>query len=243
MKRMHTLHPTLSYAPPLVLQALVSLQRQLEQQLSSAGLHPSSFHAQALQGIFLKALVPLIDLKTLLTDASSSAAKPGEAAAAVKVLRLFHLPASYDASILPEGRNVLSGFSGDEQTGNTGGAAAADPTMDVPAAAAESAFSTAESAPAAPVHLPIEKDAVRLQTSGEAMFTGDVAAHMGGRMLYLAGGPPTCATQSLLRDPDILLHLHLCFLLITPASSTQRMTGALSLRAQGMGSTSNAAAT
>lgn len=191
----------LPYIHPLVLQGLVFLLHQLQQQLSSAGLHPSTFQAQALQGIFLKALVPLIDPKTLLavttplSGTNSSTATLGEAAAAVQVLRLFQLPASYDARILPEGQNVLSGFGGNEQTGGTAAAAVA-------AAAAESAFGSAESAPAAPVHLPIEKDAVRLQTSGEAMFTGDVAARMRGRVLYLAGGPPTCATSPSLRGED-----------------------------------------
>lgn len=40
---------------------------------------------------------------------------------------------------------------------------------------------------ALPLHLPVEKDAVRLQASGEAEYTGDVAARMGERVLYLAG--------------------------------------------------------
>lgn len=38
-----------------------------------------------------------------------------------------------------------------------------------------------------PLHLPVEKEGVRLQASGEAEFTGDVADKRGGDRLYLAG--------------------------------------------------------
>jgi hypothetical protein len=38
-----------------------------------------------------------------------------------------------------------------------------------------------------PLHLPVEKEGVRLQASGEAEFTGDVADKRGGSRLYLAG--------------------------------------------------------
>lgn len=43
----------------------------------------------------------------------------------------------------------------------------------------------------APVHLPVQKDGVRLQASGEAAFTGDLAA-ANSRQLYAAGARRGC---------------------------------------------------
>lgn len=53
--------------------------------------------------------------------------------------------------------------------------------------AGSAAVGAAGAAGPAPLHLPVEKDAVRLQASGEAEYTADVAAKMGGRVMYLAG--------------------------------------------------------
>lgn len=180
----------LSALPCFISQDIIAALRQLECQLSGAGLAPCSFHAQTLQGLLLKALVPLLNPTTLqallpgaaagpntasLTTSSSSggssssvsdclaSSAPGlcgaqAAAAAARLLRLLQLPEPYNPKQLPQGRQVLPGP--DKGSG---------------------------CAAAAPVHLAIEKDAVRLQASGEALYAADVAAGMRGRLLYLAG--------------------------------------------------------
>lgn len=160
-------HTTPVWRGSASVQVLVSVLRQLEGQLSLSGLQPSSFHAQALQGIMHKLLVPLLNPKTLLSHVSNSTAEGGTAGSEAlqgltgqqqRLLRLLLLPGRYNPGQLPEGRQLLPGFAEDVQPGA-----------------------------AAPVHLPVEKDGVRLQTSGEALYAGDIAARMKGRVLYLAG--------------------------------------------------------
>eukprot|EP00775_Hariotina_reticulata_P011870 gene11870-12014_t len=74
------------------------------------------------------------------------------------LLRLLQLPEPYNPWQLPQGRQVLP--SGQKQADATG---------------------------VVPLHLPIEKEGVRLQASGEAVYVGDVAAALGSRVAFMAG--------------------------------------------------------
>lgn len=78
------------------------------------------------------------------------------------VQRLLQLPARHDPGRLPEGLQLLP--SGAEQAAATG---------------------------TAPVHLPVEKDAIRLQASGEAVYVADAAAALSSSMAYIAGAAPS----------------------------------------------------
>jgi hypothetical protein len=155
-------------------QVIIAALRQLEAALSSCGITSSSFNSQALQGILLKALVPLTHPNTMAAAAAAANDLPHSCStssnssgriltAATKdrqqqqqLLRLLQLPQRYDPRQLPQGSQVLP----------------------MPPHAAAAAV--------APVHQRVEKDGVRLQASGEALFAGDVAARMGGHVLYLA---------------------------------------------------------
>jgi hypothetical protein len=183
---MHTccLHDTkTSAACSKLRQAIIAALRQLESALAASRAPKNSFSSQALQGLLLKALVPLIHPATLPATTAAAATPAGAAAAAAcvapqedllsgfsnsaasrlrtlghqQLLRLLQLPAQYDPQQLPQGSQVLP----------------------LPPRAAAAAV--------APVHQAVEKDGVRLQASGEALFAGDVAAQMRGRVLYLAG--------------------------------------------------------
>jgi hypothetical protein len=167
------------------LQVVITALRQLEAALASSGAPGGGFTSQALQGILLKALVPCINPKTLPAAAASanddllsSCISPGSnacdnsevlgssspaAAAFQQLRRLLQLPERYDPQQLPQGSQLL-------------------PAPPHAAAAA-----------VAPVHQAVEKDTVRLQASGEALFAGDVAARMKRGVLYLAS---ECRLQS-----------------------------------------------
>jgi hypothetical protein len=174
-----------SYATSGCLQVVIAALRQLEAALASCGAPCSSFTGQALQGILLKALVPLTNPKTLPAAEPSAAASEDLSSSSLSLrasnnacdrevagssrstpaavtqqqqllLRLLQLPERYNPLQLPQGSQVL-------------------PAPPHAAAAA-----------VAPVHQAVEKDAVRLQASGEALFAGDVAARMKRGVLYLA---------------------------------------------------------
>lgn len=233
-------------------QVLISALRQLEQQLQQeAGLHPSSFHLQTLQGMLFKALVPLIHLPHSQQEAAGTFAAATTTAAAdtplsPQLLRLLQLPAVYDPKQLPRGRQVLSeqppssrlqqqqekgqvvvtaahtkqSGAGAQQPGQCpeGGSsqqqtrwischphaasagAATDSQSAAPDAAATASTGAADNTAAqaatvsqagcpgpAPLNMSVQKDAVRLQASGEAEYTADVAAKMGPNVLWLAG--------------------------------------------------------
>jgi hypothetical protein len=143
----------------VLLQAIIAALRQSEAALTSAGAPASSFSSQALQGLLLKAVVPLISSASLpaAAPAASSDTNAGNGSTAhAQLLRLLQLPAQYNPRQLPQGSQVL-------------------PQPPHAAAAA-----------VAPVHAAVQKDGVRLQASGEAQYAGDVAARMRGRVLYLA---------------------------------------------------------
>jgi hypothetical protein len=96
-----------------------------------------------------------------------------------QLLRLLQLPAVYNPKTLPEGLQLLLPPS-PAQHHNDKAAARFTPSKEgVGPQADDSGF--------APVHRAVEKDGVRLQVTGEAVYAGDVAARMRGRVLHIAG--------------------------------------------------------
>eukprot|EP00878_Enallax_costatus_P014322 GHUV01014980.1.p1 GENE.GHUV01014980.1~~GHUV01014980.1.p1 ORF type:complete len:330 (+),score=115.87 GHUV01014980.1:58-990(+) len=156
---------------PLDLQAIISALRQLEDHLTTtANLPPTDFHSQTLQGILYKALVPLLPNPNpspgQITQNSDSLNPPS--------LSNPSNPGSNPAILNPRVQRLLMLPK------------PYDPRILPEGRQVLPGFGE-QSSDVAPVHLPVEKDAVRLQCSGEAVFAADVAAGMTGRLLYLAG--------------------------------------------------------
>lgn len=150
-----------------VLQVTVSALRKLEDHLTTvADRPPTDYHSQELQGILYKALAPLITNPS--PDTSRVSPNPfNQEPSSLNLAHSSHLnPRVQRLLVLPKPY---------------------DPRV-LPEGRQVLPGFVEQSSGVAPVHLPVEKEGVRLQCSGEAVFAGDMAPGMTGGLLYLAGG-------------------------------------------------------